>query len=157
MRLSENMERFIRRRKPHTTTGSDTDKRILNDSFDAMDETIRGQSVDGKPNICKRIVQSRITRIAAAAVIIVAIGAVVHRVYREHTDGQIISQPARSPAEMLTFVSLTMAYRHGGIEALERQCEQAVELLGPRTKNLSVRELFEELNSNGDNSERTEL
>ena len=157
MRIRENMEKFIRIRKPHTATGSDTDRRILDDSFAAMDETSRAQSVDGKPNTCKRIVQSRITRIAAAAVIIVAIGFFVHRVLREQIDSEPISRPSKSPADMLTFVSLTMAYRQGGIEAVEKQCEQAVELLGPRIKELSIGGLLEELNSNGMNSEGTEL
>jgi hypothetical protein len=156
MRLTENMERFIRRRKPHITTGSDTDKRILDDSFGAM-EAAKAELTGGRPSLLSVLLASRVTRLAVAAVIVVVIGFAVHRISREHTDGQITSEPAKSPAEMLTFVSLTMAYRQGGIEALEKQCEQAVELLGPRIKDLSIGGLLEELNSNGMNSEGTEL
>jgi hypothetical protein len=156
MRPKENMEEFIKSRKRHIATNTDTDKRILDDSFGAM-EAAKAELTGGRPNLLSVLLGSRVTRLAAAAVIIVAIGFVVHRISREHTDGQITSEPAKSPSEMLTFMSLTMAYRQGGIEAVEKQCEQAVELLGPRTKNLSVRELFEEFNSNGDNPERTEL
>jgi hypothetical protein len=47
---------------------------------------------------------------------------------------------------MLTAMSLTMVYRRGGIEALERQCEQAIEMLGPRPTSLSLKQLLEDSN-----------
>jgi hypothetical protein len=150
------MEEFIKSRKRHIATNADTDKRILDDSFGAM-EAAKTELSGGRPNLWSVLLASKVTRLAAAALIIVAIGFVGHRISREHTDAQITSESARSPAEMLTFMSLTMAYRQGGIEALEKQCEQAVELLGPRIKDLSIGGLLEELNSNGMNSEGTEL
>ncbi|HUW19589.1 MAG TPA: hypothetical protein VMW16_09825 [Sedimentisphaerales bacterium] len=146
MRLTENIEKFIRSRKPHTVTGSDTDRRILHDSFAAMDETIHAKSADAKPNTCKVIVQSRMTKIAAAAVIVVVIGFAVHQVSREQTDGQTPSEATKSPAEMLTYASLTVAYRQGGFEEVEKQCEQAFELLGPRPEALSPQQLLAEFN-----------
>jgi hypothetical protein len=150
------MEKFIRARKPHIATDSETDERILDDSFGAM-EAAKAKLSGGRPKLWSLILASKVARLAAAALLIVSIGLVGHRISREHTNGAAFRDAAKSPAEMLTFMSLTMAYRRGGIEALERQCEQAVELLGPRTQNLSVRQMFQELNSNGDNSERTEL
>jgi hypothetical protein len=156
MRLRENMEEFIKSRKRRIATNADTDKRILDDSFGAMEAAKAGLS-GGRPKLWSLILASKVARLAAAALLIVSIGLVGHRISREHTNGAAFRDAAKSPAEMLTFMSLTMAYRQGGIEAVEKQCEQAVELLGPRTKNLSVRELFEEFNSNGDNPERTEL
>jgi hypothetical protein len=56
---------------------------------------------------------------------------------------------------MMTAMSLTIAYRRGGLEAVEQQCEKAIEMLGPRPKTISVQELLEDFNS--ENSERTKL
>jgi hypothetical protein len=53
---------------------------------------------------------------------------------------------AQSPAEMLTAISLKMAYRRGGIEAVDKQCETAVKMLGPRSSSLSVKELLIDFN-----------
>ena len=39
----------------------------------------------------------------------------------------------KSPVEMMTTISLERAFRQGGIEAVENQCEQALKLLGTRT------------------------
>jgi hypothetical protein len=146
MRPKENMEEFIRMKKPHTATGSDTDKRILHDSFVAMDETIRAKSAHGKPHTWKVVVQSRMTKVAAAAVVIVLIGVVGHRISREQTDGQTASEATKSPAEMLTYASLTVAYRQGGFEEVEKQCEKAFELLGPRPASLSPQQVLTEFN-----------
>ncbi|HUT29302.1 MAG TPA: hypothetical protein VMX13_05880 [Sedimentisphaerales bacterium] len=145
MRLRENMEEFIRSRKPHIKTGSDTDKRILADSFAAM-EAAKPQSKGGRPNPWKVVVQSRMTKVAAAAVVIVLIGVVGHRISREQTDGQTASEATKSPAEMLTYASLTVAYRQGGFEEVEKQCEKAFELLGPRPASLSPQQVLTEFN-----------
>jgi hypothetical protein len=51
----------------------------------------------------------------------------------------------KSPAEMLTARSLMTAYRHGGIEAIDSQCEKAFEMLGQRRDTLNVEELFTEI------------
>ncbi len=156
MKLTENIENFIRVRKPHLTTGKDTDKRILGDSFAAMQEA-RSKWAGDRPNLWAAVLASKAARLAAALVIVLVGLWIVHRSGNDRSEAPAVSQAAESPADMLTFMSLTMAYRHGGMEAMEKQCRQAVELLGPRTKNLSVRELFEELNGNGKNSERTRL
>jgi hypothetical protein len=141
------MEKFIKRRKPHIKTGSNTDKRILDDSFVAMGETIRAQSVDGKPNTCKRMVQSRITRIAAA-VLIIAVGFfVIHTRPRPQTRTDGASQTAKTAGEMLTVLSLNIAYRKGGMDAVEKQYEKAFTILGPRLTSISVQDLLAECNS----------
>ncbi|MHC4266530.1 MAG: hypothetical protein ACYSUK_11455 [Planctomycetota bacterium] len=75
----------------------------------------------------------------------------------ESTETPIISQAEESPAQLLTFASLNMAHRRGGLEAVEKQCDRAFMLLGPRPKSLSIAELLEELNRNGNNSERNKL
>jgi hypothetical protein len=39
-----------------------------------------------------------------------------------------------------------MAYRRGGIEAVEQQCEEAVEKLGPQPAKIMVKELLTKSN-----------
>jgi len=101
------------------------------------------------------IIKSPITKLAAA-VIIIAIGLfLVHQGPSEPVETTKAVKVAKSPAEMMTAISLTIAYRRGGLEAVEQQCEKAIEMLGPRPKSISVQELLEDFNS--ENSERTKL
>ena len=145
MRLRENMEQLIRARKPHITTDRDTDKRILDDSFGAM-EAAKAELKGGWPNPWSLVVASKVTRLAAAAVILVVIGFAVHRVSREQSDGQTASEATKGPAEMLTYASLTVAYRQRGFEEVEKQCEKAFELLGPRPASMSPQQVLTEFN-----------
>ncbi|MHC4499669.1 MAG: hypothetical protein ACYS21_11220 [Planctomycetota bacterium] len=99
-----------------------------------------------RTNASTLIPKSRIAKFAAASVIIVAIGfVIVHQVSRKQTEGQAVMEAAKSPAEMLTSASLTMAYRQGGLEEVEKQCEKAFEMLGPRRTSISVEQLMKEL------------
>jgi hypothetical protein len=151
MKPTENIEEFVRLEKPRVKTGSTMDKRTLNDSFAAMDETIRAN----KPNAAGMIFRSRLAKLAAAAVIIVAVGLIM--VYRNPSVPQQPQQTvsvAKSPIEMLTARSLMTAYRHGGIEAINSQCDKAFEMSGQRRDTLNVKELFAEIEVD---LERTEL
>ena len=147
MRLRENMEEFIRSRKPHIKTGSDTDKRILADSFAAM-EAAKPQSKGGRPNPWSLVLASKVTRLAAAAVIVIAVGfLVIHTRPRPQTRTDGASQAAKTPGEMLTVLSLNIAYRKGGMDAVEKQYEKAFKILGPRPISISVKDLLAECNS----------
>lgn len=87
------------------------------------------------------VLHNRLVKLAAA-VIIIAMGLlIVHQIPHRHEHAQMGEMP-KSPAEMLTMASLTIAYRHGGIEQLERQCDRALDLLGPRPEKITYRELF---------------
>lgn len=109
-----------------------------------------GQASAHQVNIWRRVVQSRITKLAAAAVIIIAVGLfLIHRGPDEQGKPTEVAKIAKSPAEMMTLASFTFAYRHGGMEAVEEICDKAFKMMGPRPSSLSVRELFEELNGNG--------
>jgi len=52
----------------------------------------------------------------------------------------------KTPAEMMTAMSLTIAYRKGGMEALEAQYDEACKQLGPRPRSLSVNQVLTEFN-----------
>ena len=142
MKPTENIEEFVKLEKPHVTTGGTMDKRTLNDSFAAMDETIRA----GKPSAAGIILRSRTARLAAAAVILVAAGLLM--VYRNppvQQPQQTASVP-KSPAEMLTAMSLNMAWRRGGIEAMDEQSGKAFKMLESKPAKASIQELLVELN-----------
>jgi len=93
---------------------------------------------------------------AVAAVILVAVGFFVSHHYNSRNPVKTkTSAIAESPTQMLTAISLTMAYRRGGMEAVEKQCRRACQLLGPRAKTPTLQELIKELESS--QSERAEL
>ncbi len=144
MRPKENIEKFVRVRKPHVTTSRQMDKRTLNDSFTAMEQTIRAKSADHKPSTAKIITLSRMMKLtAAAALIIVAISLFVARQGPSEQGGITrVLEIAESPSEIMTMKSLTIAYRRGGIEGIENHCEKALNILGPQPASISLGDLF---------------
>jgi len=142
MKPAKNIEEFVRLEKPHVTTGGEMDERTLTDSFAAMDETLRA----GKPNAAGIILRSKMAKLAAAAVILVAAGLLM-----DYRNPPVQPPPrtvgtAKSPAEMLTMISLNIAYRRGGIEAVDEQTSKAFEMLGSQSATVSIHELLAESN-----------
>ena len=73
MRPTENIEDFIKNRKPHVRTRADSDKRVLEDSFSAMEQAIRSKEAADQPHIWRKIMKTKITKFAAAAAVIIAV------------------------------------------------------------------------------------
>jgi hypothetical protein len=67
---------------------------------------------------------------------------IAHQGPGEQKDITIVAEVAESPAEIMTMKSLKIAYRRGGIEGIENQCEKALKILGPQPASLSLGELF---------------
>jgi len=148
MRPKENIEEFVKVRKPYVTTSREMDKRTLDDSFAAMEQTIRAKSTDHKPSTPRIITLSRMIKLAAAALIIVGISFYIARQGpSEQGRTTRVLEVAESPSEIMTMKSLTIAYRRGGIEGIENQCEKALKILGPQPASISLGDLF-----NGSNS-----
>ena len=59
--------------KSDITVNSKVDDRIINDVLTALDKSEKTQSVSPEPNIWRLIMKSKITKITAAAVIIIAV------------------------------------------------------------------------------------
>jgi hypothetical protein len=143
MRPKENIEEYVKVRKPDVTTSREMDKRTLDDSLAAMEQTIRAKSADHQPSRARIITLSRMIKLtAAAAVIIAGISFYVHQGPGEQNDTIIVSEAAESPAEIMTMKSLKIAYRRGGIEGIENQCEKALKILGPQPASISPADLF---------------
>ena len=136
MKPTDNTENFVRRGKANVTTDPQMDKRVLDDSFVAMDETAAG------PSIVRTIVHSRAAKFAAAAVVIVAVGLLVNQSSPPEQEPPETGKVAKSPAEMLSAMSLTMAYRRGGLEAMDDLSDEAFEKLGSKPARVSVRDLL---------------
>ncbi len=144
MKPAKNIEKLIK--NIDIDTNAKMDKAVLDNVLKAFEHTKKEKSAKLEPNIWKIIMKSRITKLAAAAVIIVAIGLfIAYQDSRKIEPAQVVSV-SKSPAEMLTAASLNTAYRRGGIEAVERQCDEAMEKLGPRQRKITVRELLTEFN-----------
>jgi hypothetical protein len=143
LRHKKNIEKFVRVRKPNVKTSRRMDKRTLNDSFAAMEQTIRTKSADRKPSASRIIILSRMMKLAAAAVIIVGISLfVAHQGPSEQGGITKVLEVVESPSEIMTMKSLTIAYRRGGIEGIENQCEKALKILGPQPASISLGDLF---------------
>lgn len=95
--------------------------------------------------IAGTIIKSRLAKLAAAAVIIIAIGLfLIGRNPEEQTKNRTKIQVAKSPAEMLTVASLNVAYRKGGLEAVEKEYERVHEKMVPWPNKVTISGLFEE-------------
>ena len=99
-----------------------------------------------QPTIFKVILTSPLTKIAAAALIILGVSIFFTQKNPGEQEQPNIVEATKTPAEMMTAISLERAFRRGGLEALENQCEQALKLIGTRTDGLSSQELLSEFN-----------
>lgn len=94
-------------------------------------------------NIWSKAAHRRIAKLAAAAVIILTISiSLVYRGPDETMQPDGASLHAKSPAQMLTMMALTSAYRRGGVDAMDKQFDKALNILGPRSVRISMHELF---------------
>lgn len=89
------------------------------------------------------ILKSSITKLAAAAAIIIVIDFFAMRLAPDKKVEIVeVTNATQSPAEMLTLRSLKIAYRNGGVEAVETQCDDAIEKLGLKSERITVQELL---------------
>lgn len=131
----------------HVPTSARLDEAISGEISRASVGTKHSTVPHPRANIWRTIMKSRTTRIAAAGVIIAAIGFLVaYPGPRERPGASEISEVTKSPGEMLTVMSLNIAYRKGGMSAVEKQYDKAFEMLGPRSTSISVKELLAEFN-----------
>ena len=152
-RLDELISRTINTEKPQFDP--EKWKQKYPDEFQALlSRAAKGDSAL-QPSILKVILKSPLTKIAAAAVIIMAVGLLI--VYKSPHDpvaNPKVMKFTKSPAEMLTATSLIIAFRRGGIEAIEKQCDKALEMQKPPLDKLDIKELLTEIEID---LERTEL
>jgi hypothetical protein len=135
MRPKENIEEFIKAGKPYVTTSEEMDKRTLEDSLSTMEQAMQAKTTSSTIRLVIKLT-------AAAAVIILGISILVHQGPGEQNDTTLVFQAADSPAEIMTMKSLKIAFRHGGVKAVENQCDKALKILGPKPASISMADLF---------------
>jgi uncharacterized iron-regulated protein len=96
-----------------------------------------------RPNILRVIFGKRAAQLAAAAAVIVVVGLLLNR-DRQNLKGSAAKPPsiAQSPAKIISMESMRMAYQRGGLDALDQQFQDALDVLGPRSSSVSIQELL---------------
>ncbi len=106
----------------------------------------------GKPHPAMRIPGGSFGKLAIAAAVVAVAGALlIGRFTSTPVPPMPGQQPTirQSPAQMVSMISLSAAFEAGGMEGLNKQCDRALEMLGPRPNSVSVQELFKDLNGKG--------
>ncbi len=147
--MSENDEKKIERLFEAISKlepGPDIVTRDLERVKQSLTEQVNGQK-QVQQNIWTIIARSRMTKAAAAAVILVAAGLFfIHDKPTEQTQDYVRVEVAKSPIEMIKAKSLNLAYRRGGMEAVERQYDEAFKNAGPRPAKLTIEDVLAEFN-----------
>jgi hypothetical protein len=132
------------RKKLHVRAGSALHDRVLARVRQAQEQYDHPMPAPTERAIRRMIFRNPRAKLAAAAVIIVAIGSfIVQRDWRKQERPRTATA-AKSPAEMMTTMSLRIAHRRGGMEAVEQQYSEAFKRLGRRPGSLSVEQILAE-------------
>jgi hypothetical protein len=109
-------------------------------------------SQSSERRMVRRVLRGSIGKLAIAAAIVAAAGVLLVGRFGFTPDKSGRGpQPVvqQSPAQMVSMLSLSAAFRQGGMEGLDKQCDRALERFGPRPTNVSVQELLKDINSKG--------
>ncbi len=96
------------------------------------------------PGLTKLHVCGRILQAMAAATIVVLTVVIIARPPQRITSPSPLNR-AYSAADLLTVGGLNAAYRRGGLEAVDRQCEAAARRLEEQPRRISINQLLGEL------------
>ncbi len=151
MRPKEKIEKLVS--KLEVDTNPQKDKAVLYELLEAQINCRKSN----QPNILGIILKNRITKLAAAAVIISSILLFVHYQPQKPVKIEVQNTSPKSRIELLTSASLTIAFRQGGMKALDDQFDKAFKSSNQKQTCLSVKQLLSEINKNGENSERENL
>jgi hypothetical protein len=109
-----------------------------------------------RPNVQRFLWVRPLVRVAAiVAIVVLAILLSHNRPSRRVEPTVATFVEDRSPAKMMSVLSLSLAYRQGGLDAVDERCKKAFKLLGQKNTKVSIDELLNE--NNGREPERKEL
>jgi len=143
-KVDELISRTINTEKPQFD--AEKWKQKYSDEYQTLLSRAAKGDLSRQPTILKVILKSPLTKIAAAAVIILGVSIFITQKDPGEQEPPNIVKAIKTPAEMMTAMSLTIAYRKGGMEALEAQYDEACKQLGPRPRSLSVNQVLTEFN-----------
>ena len=138
--LDDELRRAINTTKPEFD--AEAWKHEYREEFDAL------LSRAGSAMPARRNMLAPWTELAVAAVLVVAVGYGL-ACWVGHYGTTVPRPPVavKHPAQIVTMLSLSSAFRQGEMEALNKQLDQAVEKLGPRPTNVSIAGLLADLES----------
>jgi hypothetical protein len=98
-----------------------------------------------RPNIWRVIFGKPAIQLAAAAAIIVVVCLLLSR-DRQNPNGPTAkpSLIVQSPANIVSMASMRMAYQRGGLDALDKQFRDTLDVLGAPSSSVSIQELLED-------------
>lgn len=146
MRPTEDIEKRIK--NVNIIIDSESNKRVFSNILQDFEKsTVKNLAPTDQPNIWRMIFSSPLTKLAAAALIIVAASLFLGR--GRHIPSGPTAEPrliAQSSIKKMSLMSLRMAYQRGGFDALDRQFRDTLDALGPQSLSISMQELLEGAN-----------
>jgi hypothetical protein len=138
--------------KSNVTVSSKVNDKILSDTFRAFEKSMNTQSGYSRPNVWRVLVKSRIVRMAVTAAIFIVLALCWFSVIdngelqRRQSDRLVAAVAGKTPAEMVSVISLNMVFRDGDMKAVERQFEQAEKKVKPTLReSVVIDQLISEL------------
>ncbi len=84
-----------------------------------------------------------LVRVAAVIAIVAFVILLTHRQPDKRVEPTVATfVEDRSPTKMLSVLSLSLAYRQGGLDAVDEQSNKAFKMLGQKNTNVSIGELL---------------
>jgi hypothetical protein len=140
-RLDELIRRTINTEKPQFDAEKWKEK--YPDEYQALISR-KNKSASHKLNIWKVIFGKPAAQLTAAAAVILVVGLLLSRDRQQpNIPAEKPALIAQSPAKIVSMASMRMAYQRGGMDALDQQFRDALDILGPRSSSVSIQELLE--------------
>ena len=94
------------------------------------------------------LVRHKIVVSAIAAGIILIVGLFVFRPETQVNvePQEVVKVTTQTPAELMSLMSINLAYNRGGLDEVEKQYEKAITEIGPRPAQITIAELLAESN-----------
>jgi len=146
VRPTEDIEKRIK--NVNIVIDSESNKRVFSNILQAFEKSkAKDLTPADRPNIWRTIFRNPLTKLAAAALIIIAAGLFLGR--GRHIPSSPTAEPriiAQSTIKKMSLMSLRMAYQHGGFDALDRQFRDTLDAMEPQSLSISMQELLEGVN-----------
>lgn len=126
--------------------------RILMDAEAALEKSKQTKTATAQPNIWRIIKQSLAMKLAAAVVIITTLYFIIFYVNTNEQSGNIGLREVqlKSPAEMMSVLTINTIYRQQGFDAVQRHFEKTNKMKGLRQRRtITLCDILAELNGNG--------
>jgi len=114
------------------------------DEYQALISRREKAASSRQPNIWRVIFGKPVAQLAAAAAVILVVGLFLSR-DRQKPNAPAAKPPliSQSPAKIVSMASMRMTYQRGGLDALDQQFRDTLDVLGLRSSNVSIQELLE--------------